>query len=138
MVCGTLPNLNKFINLTSLSVTNTKIEDKNCINDLTNLTTLSIINSPNFRENMPDFSKMTSLETLKLESCGLWSEDLEKLLVFANKKNMSISLKNNAITDISTLLKLDPSTKLTLTGNVNISQDAKNQLTEHFGKNVSF
>ena len=137
IACEVLPDLNKFTNLTSLAITNTRIEDKTCIENLTGLTALSIRWSDNLRKNMPNLDKMTNLTTLTLQGCGLWSEDLEKLMIFSNKKNMNINLQDNSITDVSILLKFDPSTKLNLKENINISEEDKQKLKTRFGNNVS-
>ena len=85
-----------------------------------------------------DFSKLTNLRNLSLLNCSLWSEDLEKLKTLKNNTNLVINLSNNAIVDATALLELNPSTRIDLKGNVNLSQDSKDKLKTRFGDNVKF
>ena len=83
-----------------------------------------------------DFSKLTSLTTLTLERTGLWTEDLVSLKALKNNEDLTIDLRNNSIIDAEALLELKPSTKIYLSGNINLTQDSKNKLKERFGSNV--
>ena len=57
-----------------------------------------------------------------------------RLILFS----ITIDLRNNSIIDATALLELKPSTKIDLSGNINLSQDSKNKLKERFGNNVTF
>ena len=87
---------------------------------------------------MPDFLNLKNLEILSLTGCSLWSEDLEKLKGLKDNTNLIINLQNNSIIDATALLELNPSTRIDLKGNVNLSQDSKDKLKARFGNNVTF
>ena len=87
---------------------------------------------------MIDFSKLTKLTNINLSKNSLWSEDLQNLIVLKNNKNLIIDLRNNSIIDASALLELNSSTKIYLTGNINLTQESKTKLKEKFGNNVTY
>ena len=87
---------------------------------------------------MIEFSKLTNLKWLDLSGNTLWSEDLEKLKGLKDNTNLIINLQNNSIIDATALLELNPSTRIDLKGNVNLSQDSKDKLKAKFGNNVTF
>ena len=87
---------------------------------------------------MIDFSKLTNLTDLNLSNNTLWSEDLENLKALKNNTNLTLDLSNNAIIDASALLVLNPNTKINLKGNINLSQESKTALSNHFKSNVTF
>ena len=88
---------------------------------------------------MINFSKLTNLKTLTLYGNSLWTEDLENLRVLKNDINLQkIDLSVNSIVDATALLDLNSSVTINLNGNINLSQDSKDKLKEHFGSKVSF
>ena len=135
-----LPDLSKFKNLKILylkqdsaykNMSNIEVISK--IESLRTLNTNVYLHAKNI-----DFSKLTSLTTLILERTGLWTEDLVNLKALKNNEDLTIDLRNNSIIDATALLELKPSTKIDLSGNINLSQDSKNKLKERFGNNVTF
>lgn len=89
-------------------------------------------------EKLVDFSKLTQLTSLYLDSCALWTSDLENLRGLENNESLTIGLTDNRLIDPNILLEFPSECKIYLKGNINISEDFKAKLTEHFGKNVSF
>ena len=87
---------------------------------------------------MIDFSNLTNLTYLNLNSNSLWTEDLENLKALKNNTNLSIDLSNNSIIDATALLELNSNIRINLKGNVNLSQDSKDKLIDKFGNNVTF
>ena len=133
-----IPDLSKFEKLKDLSLSNdSNIKDLSTISDITSLEILNL-NNTNLHGRMIDFSKLTNLTYVDLRNNTLWSEDLENLKVLRNKTNLTIDLRNNSIIDATALLELNSNTKINLTGNINLSQDSKDKLKEHFGNNVTF
>ncbi len=133
-----LPDLSKFKNLRILylkqdsaykNISNIEVISK--IESLRTLNTNVYLHAKNI-----DFSKLTSLTTLTLERTGLWTEDLVNLKALKNNEDLTIDLRNNSIIDAEALLELKPSTKIYLSGNINLTQDSKNKLKERFGSNV--
>ena len=133
-----LPDLSKFKNLKILylkqdsaykNISNIEVISK--IESLRTLNTNVYLHAKNI-----DFSKLTSLTTLTLERTGLWTEDLVSLKALKNNEDLTIDLRNNSIIDAEALLELKPSTKIYLSGNINLTQDSKNKLKERFGSNV--
>ena len=96
------------------------------------------LSNTNLHGRMIDFSKLTNLTYLNLRGNTLWSEDLENLKALRNNTNLTIDLSNNSIIDATALLELNPSTKINLSGNINLSPDSINELKAHFGNNVTF
>ena len=131
------PDISKFSKLSELLIRNSRTDDYSCISNLVNLEKLDLQNC-DLHGKMIDFSKLTKLETLNLKNNYLSSDDLKKLEVLKNNKNMIINLDNNSIIDASSLLVLDTSTRITLSGNPNLSQEDKNELVNRFGSNVTF
>ena len=79
------------------------------------------------------------MKTLTLYGNSLWTEDLENLRVLKNDINLQkIDLSVNSIVDATALLDLNSSVTINLNGNINLSQDSKDKLKEHFGSKVSF
>ena len=133
-----IPDLSKFNNLQVLSMISlTKVKDFSKISNIASLKNLSLIGN-NLHGRMPDFLNLKNLEILSLTGCSLWSEDLEKLKGLKDNTNLIINLQNNSIIDATALLELNPSTRIDLKGNVNLSQDSKDKLKARFGNNVTF
>ena len=133
-----IPDLSKFNNLQVLSMIGlTKVKDFSNISNIASLKNLSLSGN-NLHGRMPDFLNLKNLEILSLTGCSLWSEDLEKLKGLKDNTNLIINLQNNSIIDATALLELNPSTRIDLKGNVNLSQDSKDKLKARFGNNVTF
>ena len=134
-----VPELSKFTKLKNLSITSNKYTtaDYSAIEDLTSLEILNLA-SNDLHEDMIDLSKLTNLKTLNLSKNNLWSEELTNLAGLKNNTNMTIDLSNNSIINANALLVLDPSTKINLKNNVNLTQESKDALTARFGSNVSY
>ena len=133
-----IPDLSKFNNLQVLSMISlTKVKDFSNISNIASLKNLSLSGN-NLHGRMPDFLNSKNLEILSLIGCSLWSEDLEKLKGLKDNTNLIINLQNNSIIDATALLELNPSTRIDLKGNVNLSQDSKDKLKARFGNNVTF
>ncbi len=133
-----IPDLSRFEKLKDLSLSSdSNIKDLSTISDITSLEILNLYNT-NLHGRMIDFSKLTNLTNVDLRNNTLWSEDLENLKVLRNNTNLTIDLRNNSIIDATALLELNSNTKINLTGNINLSQDSKDKLKEHFGNNVTF
>ena len=132
-----LPNLSIFTSLRTLSLNSNPITNFEVISDITSLQTLSLYNC-NLHGRMIDFSNLTNLTYLNLNSNSLWTEDLENLKALKNNTNLSIDLSNNSIIDATALLELNSNIRINLKGNVNLSQDSKDKLIDKFGNNVTF
>ena len=137
-----MPNISKFDNLSNFSLTRENklignIENIETIFELKSLKNLKL-NQVELHGKKIDFSKMTNIRELDLSSDYIWSEDLENLKTLKNIDNMILNLRNNSIIDATALLELKPSTKIDLSGNINLSLDSKNKLKERFGNNVIF
>ena len=133
-----IPDLSKFIFLTTLSLhDNPDISNFENISRIISLEDLNLSHN-NLQGRMIDFSKLTNLTNLDLSNNTLWSEDLENLKALKNNSNLTINLSNNSIIDATSLLELNPNTKINLTGNINLSQDSKDKLKARFGNNVTF
>ena len=133
-----LPELSQFKNLESLYMTSLiRVTNFSTVSNLSSLINLSL-SANNLHNKLIDFSKLTNLKNLSLSNCSLWSEDLENLKALKNNTNLVINLSNNAIIDATALLELNPSTRIDLKGNVNLSQDSKDKLKARFGDNVKF
>ena len=133
-----LPDLSIFTELVELGLGyNPDITNFEIISKITSLQSLNLSNN-NLHGRMIDFSKLTNLTNLNLSGNTLWSEDLENLKALKNNANLTINLSNNSIIDATTLLELNPNTKINLTGNINLSQESKDKLKARFGNNVTF
>ena len=133
-----LPDLSQFKKLESLYMTSLiRVTNFSTVSNLSSLINLSL-SANNLNNKLIDFSKLTNLKNLSLSNCSLWSEDLENLKALKNNTNLVINLSNNAIIDATALLELNPSTRIDLKGNVNLSQDSKDKLKARFGDNVKF
>ena len=132
-----IPDLSKFTKLEKLVIMNNAIKNIEGISKLSSLKTLNLT-QVDLHGELFDFSKLTRIQTLDLNSDYIWSEDLEKLKSLKNIDNLTLNLRNNSIIDATALLELKPSTKIDLSGNINLSQDSKNKLKERFGNNVTF
>ncbi|MBS6252423.1 MAG: leucine-rich repeat domain-containing protein [Clostridia bacterium] len=132
-----LPNLSIFTSLRTLSLNSNPITNFEVISDITSLQTLSLYNC-NLHGRMIDFSNLTNLTYLNLNSNSLWTEDLENLKALKNNTNLSIDLSNNSIIDATALLELNSNIRINLKGNVNLLQDSKDKLKAKFGNNVTF
>ena len=132
-----LPNLSIFTSLRTLSLNSNPITNFEVISDITSLQTLSLYNC-NLHGRMIDFSNLTNLTYLNLNSNSLWTEDLENLKALKNNTNLSIDLSNNSIIAATALLELNSNIRINLKGNVNLSQDSKDKLIDKFGNNVTF
>ena len=132
-----LPDLSRFTNLNSLSITSGYVTDVSIVENSSNLTTL-VLNGINLNGKLPNFTKLTKLTKLSLPNNYLNSSDIEKLKVLKNNNNLTLDLRNNSIIDASSLLELNTTTKILLNGNLNLSKDSKEALKEKFGNNVSF
>lgn len=87
---------------------------------------------------MIDFSKLKNLTNLNLSNNTLWDEDLENLKALKNNTNLTIDLSNNSIINATALLELNPNTRINLSGNVNLTKEAKEKLKGHFQERVTF
>ena len=132
-----LPNLSIFTSLRTLFLNSNPITNFEVISDITSLQTLSLYNC-NLHGRMIDFSNLTNLTYLNLNSNSLWTEDLENLKALKNNTNLSIDLSNNSIIDATALLELNSNIRINLKGNVNLLQDSKDKLKAKFGNNVTF
>ena len=133
-----IPDLSKFINLSKLDLRNNpNLSNFYLISKIASLKYLGLSNN-NLHGRMIDFSMLTNLTNLNLSNNTLWSEDLQNLKVLKNNTKMTINLSNNSIIDATALLELNPSTRIDLKGNVNLSQDSKDKLKAKFGNNVTF
>ena len=132
-----IPDLSKFTKLERLVIMNNAIKNIDGISKLSSLKTLNLT-QVDLHGKVFDFSKLTRIQTLDLNSDYIWSEDLEKLKSLKNIDNLTLNLRNNSIIDATSLLELKTSTKIDLTGNINLTQDSKNKLKERFGNNVIF
>ena len=133
-----LPDLKKFINIKKIDFSNNpKINNFSVLSNLYNLEQLNLINN-DLHGRMIDFSKLNNLTRLDLSRNMLWSEDLENLKTLSNNKNLIINLDNNSIINTDALLVLDPSCKIYLRNNINLSLESKEKLKSKFGNNVLF
>ena len=133
-----VPDLSKATNLIDLNISNEpKIQD---FSNISNIPSLKILNlsSNSLHGKMIDFSKLTNLQELNLSNNTLSSEDLKVLEQLKDIKNLKLDLSNNSIIDASSLLVLDPSTKIILKNNVNLSEETKTKLVNTFKGNVTF
>ena len=136
----TLPNMEKFIYLKELRITGgTKITNYSILENIPNLEKLEITYA-NLGGNINiDFSKFGQLKSISLMGNYLSSEDLKKLTCLKENNNLtSIDLRNNSIIDATALLELNSNVKISLSGNINLSQSSKDKMKEKFGNNVSF
>ncbi len=136
----TFPDLSKFTKLTNLKINYSGgIKNWDSIGKITSLQRLDLLgNKFHDKKVQIDLSKLTNLNYLDLRSNGLWTEDLKMLEGLKNNKNLHIRLEGNRITDAGTLLQLDPSCKIELKDNINLTEDAKTKLKKRFGNKVSF
>ncbi|MFR5313249.1 MAG: leucine-rich repeat domain-containing protein [Clostridia bacterium] len=133
-----LVDLSTFINLKEIDLTNTaNITNFDEISKIYTLQKLTLSNNK-LHGRMIEVSKLINLKWLDLSGNTLWSEDLENLKGLKDNTNLIINLKNNSIIDATALLELNPSTRIDLKGNVNLSQDSKDKLKAKFGNNVTF
>ena len=133
-----IPDLSKFTNLKTLSLARLdRVKDFSIVSNFSSVVNLYLTTN-DLRNKVPNFSKLTNLQTLSLSNCSLWSEDLENLKALKNNTNLTLDLSNNAIIDASALLVLNPTTKINLSGNINLSEESKTALSNHFKSNVTF
>ncbi|MFR2787318.1 MAG: leucine-rich repeat domain-containing protein [Clostridia bacterium] len=133
-----LVDLSTFINLKEIDLTNNaNITNFDEISKIYTLQKLTLSNNK-LHGRMIEVSKLINLKWLDLSGNTLWSEDLENLKGLKDNTNLIINLKNNSIIDATALLELNPSTRIDLKGNVNLSQDSKDKLKAKFGNNVTF
>ena len=133
-----IPDLSKFSKLTKLSLyNNPNISNFNMISKIASLESLDL-NNNNLHGRTINLSKLTNLTNLNLSENTLWSEDLENLKALKNNTGLTINLSNNSIIDATALLELNPTTKIDLRNNINLSQDSKDKLKARFGSNVTF
>ena len=135
-----IPNLEKFDKIEEINLGNCTIKNKEFISNISNVASLKTlkISDCDIHGYMLNFSKLTNLINLNLSGNSLWSEDLENLKALKNNTNLTLDLSNNAIIDASALLVLNPNTKINLKGNINLSQESKTALSNHFKSNVTF
>ena len=137
---GKLPN--NLSKLTSLSTLNFSwgngTSNLDVLSNVTSLTNINFGKMDLHEKMIKDFSKLNNLTYLNLNGCSLWTSDLEGLIGLKNNENLEIDLRSNALLDPEILLELPSKFKILLGGNVNISEEFKTRLREHFGKNVSF
>ena len=133
-----LPDLSNFVKLIELNLRNNKdIKDFSMISKMNNLQILNL-SMDETHNRMIDFSNLTNLTNLNLSENALWSEDLESLKALKNNTNLTLDLSKNSIIDASALLVLNPNTKINLSGNINLSEESKTALSNHFKNNVTF
>lgn len=133
-----IPDLSKFTNLKTLSLQSlNNVKDFSVVSNFSSVVNLYLTTN-DLRNKVPNFSKLTNLQTFSLSNCSLWSEDLENLKALKNNTNLTLDLSNNAIIDASALLVLNPNTKINLKGNINLSEELKTALSNHFKSNVTF
>ncbi len=133
-----IPDLSKFTKLIGLQLSdNSNITNWNILSKLSSLQELRLSGN-NLHEKMIDFSNLNNLTYLDLSRNTLWTEDLEKLKVLKNNKDLTIDLSNNSIIDASALVVLDQSCKINLSNNVNLTQESRDTLKARFGSNVWF
>ena len=132
-----LPDLSGFSNLNTLIILNCKGADLSIIPNLNNLNTLGL-SGMDLSGKIPDFTKLTKLTNLDLSNNYLNSNDIAKLAPLKNNKNLKLDLRNNSIIDATVLLEFDPSCRILLAGNVNLSEKSKTELTKRFKDNVTF
>ena len=133
-----IPDLSKFTNLKTLSLQSlNNVKDFSVVSNFSSVVNLYLTTN-DLRNKVPNFSKLTNLQNLSLSNCSLWSEDLENLKALKNNTNLTLDLSNNAIIDASALLVLNPNTKINLKGNINLSEELKTALSNHFKSNVTF
>ena len=133
-----IPDLSKFVKLKELSLyTNANIKDLSTISELSSLKILNLTKT-NLHGRMIDFSKLKNLTNLNLSNNTLWDEDLENLKALKNNTNLTIDLSNNSIINATALLELNPNTRINLSGNVNLTKEAKEKLKGHFQERVTF
>ena len=106
-----LPNLSIFTSLRTLFLNSNPITNFEVISDITSLQTLSLYNC-NLHGRMIDFSNLTNLTYLNLNSNSLWTEDLENLKALKNNTNLSIDLSNNSIIDATALLEVNSNIRI--------------------------
>lgn len=133
-----LPDLSKFTKLTSITFSDI---GSNCdLKNITNIISLETISlsGNNLHDRLFDLSNLTNLNNLNLSSNYLSSSDLVYIKTLKNNKNMTINLSSNSIIDASALLELDPSTKIDIRNNKNLTQESKETLKARFGSNVTY
>ena len=133
-----LPNLSKFTNLKELRLRNVPIKNISIISNITSLEILDLSNNNLHDKEKINFSNLINLKSIDLNESKLWDEDIENLRGLRNLKNVSINLSSNRIRNATALFDLDPSTKISLGKNVDLTKETKEKLQERFGSNVSF
>lgn len=132
-----IPDLTKFINLKELNLYGNSIQNYDEISKLSNLKKLNLSHNDLHGKNL-NFSELKDLTDLDLSYNDLWSEDLEMLKCLKDNKNLTIMLNDNNIIDATSLLELDPNTRINLLRNVNLTKEAKEELKKHFQERVTF
>ena len=139
---GKLPeNLSKLTHLQVLSLNQCGVSNLKVLSEVPSLKSLDlgvVFRSSEEKLSEIDFSKLVNLKTLNLANNGLWTEDIQCLGGLSNRKDIGISLQDNALIDPEILLTLDPSCSIGLKGNVNLSEQFKTRLKERFNNKVSF
>lgn len=140
MTINEIPDLKQFNKLEEINLEYCTIVQKDSIKNISGVENLKILRLSACKpeEILIDFSQLTNLTELNLSNNTLWDEDLENLKALKNNTNITIDLRNNSIINATPLLELNPNTKIKLSGNVNLTQQAKNELKARFGKNVTF
>ncbi len=135
-----IPELKKFDKLEEIKLVKFTIEKKETIKNISEVKNLKklTLTGCNLEEIFIDFSELKFIQYINLRDNYISSKELKKLEALKEIKNLTIDLSTNSITDASSLLVLDPNTKINLNGNVNLSQDSKEKLKERFGNNVIF
>lgn len=135
-----IPELKKFDKLEEIKLEKFTIEKKETIKNISEVKNLKklTLTGCNLEEIFIDFSELKFIQYINLRDNYISSKELKKLESLKDIKNLTIDLSANSITDASSLLVLDPNTKINLNGNVNLSQDSKEKLKERFGNNVIF
>lgn len=133
------PDLSCLVELSNLSITDNASATKPIIN-LTNISKLNMletlaITNIDLSKNMIDLSNLTNLQNNYINS-----EGLGKLTVLKNNENLTLDLRNNSIIDATALLQFEPSKikKIYLTGNVNLNETSKTELSKKFGNKAVF
>ncbi len=133
-----MPDISSLNNLKHIDIIESRIKDYSNLTKITSLETLYMYSS-NLHEKRIEFSKLPNIKILNLSHNFLNDQDIQLLLAnMENHINLNINLSNNSIINANTLLELDSSCKIDVSGNVNLSQEAKDKLKTKFGNNVTF
>lgn len=110
-----ITGLSVFTGLTSLNISNNKITNLEEVGKLPKLTRL-IANDISLKGLLEPLQKLTNLEVLQLNNCGLVNQDIDSnLSKITSLKNLSLNL--NSLTNVSSLVSLTNLEKLSLNNN---------------------